>query len=552
MGRKPAVAPPKNSAKPVSNRKRVVNSKSKKSVKNSFGSFGPFGSGFGFPQNQGSPWTEQLSKVNTGFKNLRWYLVSNFYQFLCELYAEIGLVQTICNVPVDDALRGGVEITSKELDEDQISELQGVIEDEEDLLVLGRAAGWNRLFGGAGVLIITSADPSTPFNIKEVANGGLLAFKSVDMWELFFTQQNMQGYTPESNFDDTVLFNYYGVRIHRSRVLLMRGIEPPSFLRPRLRGWGLSVCEALVRPLNQYLKSGDLLFEVTDEFKLDIYKMKNLTNTLMQECGEEKVHSRIQTANYLKNYQNALVLDSEDDYIQKQLSFAGLAETFEQNRISIAAELRMPLTKVFGISAAGFNSGEDDIEVYNGMIESQIRGKIKGPLRQMIQIRCMQIFGFVPKDLTITFKPLRVMSTEQEENVKDKKFTRVKQSYDAGAITLEEYRDALNRGNLLDIKLADKIPQNLQVDPADEVIETEEIEKETEKPKQLNSARFDLASYEADGGDGWIDSRRQLFFEKTPQDQGLWSKAKQRSRDVFGHEKWQFTVWMYKKLGGKF
>ena len=30
--------------------------------------------------------------------------------------------------------------------------------------------------------------------------------------------------------------------------------------------------------------------------------------------------------------------------------------------------LKMPITKLFGISAAGFSSGEDDIENYNSMI----------------------------------------------------------------------------------------------------------------------------------------------------------------------------------------
>lgn len=550
MARKVSASPRKNTKTPAKV-KNMRAPKPKKAVENSFQNIG-FGFG-GFPQNQGTGFSEQLSNVTTGFKNLRWYLISNFYQFLCELYAEIGLVQVICDVPVDDALRGGVEISSKDLDEDQISELQAVMEDEQDIIILGLGAKWTRLFGGGGVIIITGADPSTPFNPKEVANGGLLAYKAVDMWELFGTQQNMEeGYTPENFRDDTIMFNYYGIRIHRSRVLIMKGTTAPSFLRSRLRGWGLSVCEPLTRPLNQYLKSGDLLFEVTDEFKLDIYKMKNLTNTLMQECGKQKVHDRIQTANYLKNYQNALVMDSEDDYEQKQISFAGLAEAFEQNRITIASELRMPLTKIFGMSAAGFNSGEDDIEVYNGMIESSIRSKVKTPLKQMIEIRCMQTFGFIPKDLTITFKPLRVLSSEQEEKVKDSKMNRLRMAKEDGIISPKQYIEACNRGNLFDVKLDDNVPENLEANPEDEVVDTEATENETENPKQLNSAQFDKASYEADGGDSWIDSRRQLFFDKTPKDPGLWTQAKVRSKEAFGAEKWQFTVWMYKKLGGKF
>ena len=50
----------------------------------------------------------------------------------------------------------------------------------------------------------------------------------------------------------------------------MKGLTAPSFLRPRLRGWGFSVVEKLVRSINQYIKATDLGFEVLDEFKLDV------------------------------------------------------------------------------------------------------------------------------------------------------------------------------------------------------------------------------------------------------------------------------------------
>jgi hypothetical protein len=61
--------------------------------------------------------------------------------------------------------------------------------------------------------------------------------------------------------------------------------------------------------------------------------------------------------------------------------------------------MRMPLTKLFGISAAGFNSGEDDIEVYNAMIESEIRGKLKYDLLRMVEIKCQKLFSMVPDDI---------------------------------------------------------------------------------------------------------------------------------------------------------
>src|SRR5271166_207225 len=63
---------------------------------------------FGFPGNQGSPFTQPVSSSTPLFTNLRWYFVSNLRQVLSQIYVEIGLVQTIVDVPVDDALRGGI------------------------------------------------------------------------------------------------------------------------------------------------------------------------------------------------------------------------------------------------------------------------------------------------------------------------------------------------------------------------------------------------------------------------------------------------------------
>jgi len=66
-------------------------------------------------------------------------------------------------------------------------------------------------------------------------------------------------------------------------------------------------------------------------------------------------------------------MDMKDDYEQKQITFTGLSDVLSQIRYGIAADVKMPMAKLFGMSASGFNSGEDDIENYNAMIESSVR-----------------------------------------------------------------------------------------------------------------------------------------------------------------------------------
>lgn len=395
----------------------------------------------------------QLDQVDTVFANNRWYLISNMRQVLSEIYAEHGLIQTVVDVPVDDGLRGGVEIKTKQLSEEQIHTLMAALERNNDINIVGQAMKWNRLYGGAGVVIMTDQDPESPLDIDAIGADTPLEFRALDMWELFWDKQNAEAYNPQIQEHDFEFYSYYGTKLHKSRVMKMKGIQPPSFIRPRLRGWGLSVIESLVRSINQYFKTNDLCFEVLDEFKLDIFKIKNLTSTLMSATGTAQVQQRVALANKQKNYQNAITMDAEDDYVQKQLSFSGIAEILAQIRIQIAGDLRMPITKIFGISATGFNSGQDDIENYNAMIESTIRSKCKYDILKIIEIRCQKLFGFIPTDLTIEFEPLRILSQEQEENVKTQKFNRVFQAVQSGLITTEQFRNAVNRDQLLEIQL---------------------------------------------------------------------------------------------------
>ncbi len=407
----------------------------------------------------------QLSQVDTLFRNNRWSLISNMRQLLSEMYVEHGLVQTVVDVPVDDGLRGGVEIKSKQLSPENVEELMAWMERENDVGIIGQTAKWNRLFGGAGTLILTDQDPRIPFKVSSIKEGDSVEFRALDMWELFWSMQNTSDYSAaiDGNYLRGVEeFDYYGERVNKSRVLTMRGVEAPSFVRPRLRGWGLSIMEQLVRSINQYLKANDLTFEVLDEFKIDVYKMDGLVNTLLNANGKQQVQNRIQVANQQKNYQKAVVLDGKDDFIQKELSFTGIAETMVGIRMQIASDLRMPLTKVFGISAAGFSSGEDDIENYNSMVESQIRQKIKYHIITLIEVRCQQLFGYVPEDLKIEFKPLRILSAEQEENVKTQQYTRILGARTAGLITQQEFRDMVNKANLFPVQVDPDVELDIQ------------------------------------------------------------------------------------------
>lgn len=546
--------------------------------------------------------TAQINLPDTIEKNLRAGLVSNNYALLSRMYLELGLVQSLIDTPVDDGFRGGINIYSKQLDEDQIEKLSIALDRENDLHAAIQACKWDRLYGGAGIIVVLDdQDPSMPLDISKITEKSKLKFWPCNMWELYFTQgadgkwsmpQAGEGAPLEESiysaagFVNPDSYQYYSCKLHASRLLKLIGIEAPAFLRGQLRGWGASMVESIVGPLSSYLKISDLTFELLDEYKVDVYKLENLNSAVISEAGTEMVRRRLEIVNMQKNYQNAIALDKEDDFQSKSGSFAGLAEIYRENRIAMAGNLRMPQNKIWGQSASGFSSGEDDLENYASLVEGQVREKVKWHVHKIVELRCQQLFGMIPDDLKVTFNSLRVLNSEQEEAVKNSKFTRLLQARERGEITRYEFREACNKDKLLGISLdlaGDELnsedPEAMGViEEAKERIvekadgELKSISTETDLDFKANSvkpftaeqaleeghaklhkntAQFDRASYLAEGGDAWTRGRPESMFEDY-KDKGLWEKARQRSIEAYGREKWEFIAWWYMKHGGTF
>lgn len=356
-------------------------------------------------------------------------------------YITFGIIQTFIDQPVEDAFRGHLDIETDELEEDDLDMLQEVLVECGDYREMKDAMKWARLFGGAGLIANTDQDPESELDFDLIDEDSPLSFIAADRWELQL----------QYLADDKVAtpYNYYGQALHKTRVMKIKGKEAPSFIRQRLQGWGMSELERTIRDVNSYAKNQDVIYELLDEAKIDVMRLVGFNRALMNNQSNGQLTNRLNIASQTKNYQRALVMDKEDEFDQKQISFSGLAEMQNQNRIGVAASIRMPMTKLFGLSAAGFSSGEDDIENYNSIVDSEIRARAHEIVRPVIKMRCKQLFGFIPESLEIKFKPLRILSAEQEENVKDKKFQRGSAHYAQGMFNGKEYAEYLKKENVI-------------------------------------------------------------------------------------------------------
>ena len=237
----------------------------------------------------------------------------------------------------------------------------------------------------------------------------------------------------------------------KSRVKTFCGEVQPYYLRNLLQGWGASIFEAIIPQLNQYLKANSVILELLDEAKIDILKIFELSSVLASNGGEAIIKKRAEIFAQQKNYKNMGVMDTQDDYIQKTMSFSGLNEILEKIFLLICSCLRIPYSKIFGRGASGFSSGEDDLENYNAMIMSELRVPAQPLIKWIANIRCCQLFGRIVDDLTITWKPLRVLSEKEQQELNTGKINALNALLMSGVLTRKQVAEKLVQDEIISL-----------------------------------------------------------------------------------------------------
>ena len=418
--------------------------------------------GYGTEQTLSMPYTLAMSSAYTPFTLNRVTLSYAFMTF--------GVIQRLINRPVKDSFKDGFTIKTDELDKNDLNRLMSELKrnrkrdrnkklarntqgmawqsandfGNSDLGAVQKTSAWGRLYGGAGLVINTAQDFRTPLILESISKDSALEFIDADRWELIMANTNVwdeRNPTP---------FTYYGLPLHRSRVIKVIGVEAPSFIRLRLQGWGMSTLECCVRSLQELIKFDNLVFELLDESKIDVYKIVGFNTSLLSGDGIERAKQRILEGNRMKNFQNAVVMDKEDDYDQKQLGtiFSGLASLWQELRLNFCADTGIPMNVLFGTQSTGFSGGADAIQNYNRLIETT-REESEPLLGEVVDLRSQQLFGFVP-EYQIEWPALAEMPETEEQQVKSAKQTRVLERFDRGLQTGQESLEELDKEGVMD------------------------------------------------------------------------------------------------------
>ena len=350
-------------------------------------------------------YSNMLNKVGTKQDN------STAYQYSAEpfvtdmelsrLYEGNGLFSKIINRPAEEAVKHGLDI---DFGDEDISEY---IEEELDGLFwenrFATAEKWARLYGGAIIVMLVDdgrglEEPLDWDNVKSL--------KELRVYDRSIVQPDYFGLYGVKNYNNIdfnpsigepeyyQVFSIYGYFVvHKSRCLVFKNGELPEQTTSALyRFWGMPEYIKIRRSLRECITSHEDGVKLLERCVQAIYKMKNLSQLLSTDEGEDKVLQRLQVIDMARGILNSIAIDNDgEDYDYKQQSLSGVKEIIDSTCNMLSAVTDIPQTILFGRSPAGENStGESDQENYYNMVENIQKQNMKRNARAIIDLKLIE------------------------------------------------------------------------------------------------------------------------------------------------------------------
>lgn len=332
---------------------------------------------------------------------------------LLSMYRSSWLARAIVDYPSEDATR---KWRVWRAEAEQITKIEHL---EEDLKLQRRvyeALVAARLYGGAAIYINTGASKQhLPLKVGE-------EIKSL----IVLTSQNIRPTEIIKDIDS----EYYGraeyytlqskgrpVDIHASRFVVLYGAHIPKD-PTAIAQWGDSVLQSAMDAVKNIDGTMANIASLVFEAKTSLFKFKDFAQILTEEGGDDRVSRRLSYQALMKGINGDVVIDAEDDFEQKTISFSGLPEVVAKFMDAVSGAARIPVTRLYGRSAAGLSgSGDGDERVYFDRI-GYLQSTEIGPAMALLD-DCIiaQALGSRIDTVYYEWAPLRQLSESERAKV---------------------------------------------------------------------------------------------------------------------------------------
>lgn len=294
-----------------------------------------------------------------------------------------------------------------------------------------------RLYGGSVIFIGTGdANPLAPLVPEQVNKGGLKYLNVFSRHEMIAGELDQDPLSPF--YGEPVKYSLAGagtmVDIHPSRVVRFIGAEIADRVLA-FDGWGDSVLQAVNDAVMHAGSAAGAIAALLQEAKVDIIKVPGFMESLGAAEYRARIIERYSLANLGKSITNSLMIDAEEEWDHKQISFAQLPEVLNTYLQIASGAADIPATRLLGQTPGGLQStGQSDIRNYYDRISAGQNLDLRPGLSRLDEVLIRSALGSRPADVHYTWAPLWQMTEVEKAEVFSKKTKGVKDLSDTGLV----------------------------------------------------------------------------------------------------------------------
>lgn len=347
-------------------------------------------------------------KAKRSFNQFKFSALSDFGS-LDAAYQSNWLARQIVDVPAEDMTREWRSIKCEDAE---------AIRVEEDRLrvpvTMNEGLCWGRLYGGAGVLMITGQDLAKPLNLNRVKKGGLqrlIVFDRFDMTALTLNTWNVLA-------ENYLQPEFYSIRggsqqIHWSHFSKVMGARLPRRQMMQTQGWGDSELRKCLDDIMDIVASKDGIAELMQEANIDVITREGLTDELAND-QDATIIKRYEMFSLMKSTINMALLDKEESLDRLTLNLSGVAPVIETFMTWISGAADIPVTRLFGTSAKGLNAtGDGDMSNYYNSIRSKQNTHLDPAMHALDEVLVRSALGYMPDDFNYDWNPLEQLNEKE-------------------------------------------------------------------------------------------------------------------------------------------
>ena len=311
---------------------------------------------------------------------------------------------------------------------------------------LSAAIKWARLYGGAAVILnMADGRHEKPLNPAS----GMVGLMVFDRYELVPDTQNLLTgvhYGEPATYEVTPRVLAKGFKVDASRVIRFVGNALPDNCLQQAQLWGDSVIQAMLDRVRFYNSATESTAELMKRAYLRFLGIKDFWQAMASEddADANNIARAIEMINAMQNISGLTVADKEDSFSSQAYSFGGVKDVLDQFGQQIAGATGVPLVRLFGMSPAGFSTGDADLKNYYGSIQSAQENDLREPIETIAKI-ILEGEGYSGLDVDFKFIPLSQPSQTERMQAGQIATSTILQALNAGVISPDRAAAELKR-----------------------------------------------------------------------------------------------------------